>query len=53
MIFSNDLKLINQLKKELKDEYDLTDLGEVRWILGMEILRDRKEKTIPSHLSQK
>lgn len=51
MIFSNDLKLINQLKKELKDEYDLTDLGEAQWILGMEIIRDWKERTI--QLSQK
>jgi len=51
MIFSNMLALINQLKKELTDEYDLTDLGEAQWILGMEIIRDRKVKSI--ELSQR
>jgi hypothetical protein len=46
MIFSKSLKLINQLKKQLEAEYKLTDLGEAHWILGMEIIRDRKKKTI-------
>ena len=38
MIFANSLELINQLKAQLTTEYDLTDLGEVCWILGMEII---------------
>lgn len=51
LILSKDQKVINQLKVRLAAEYDLTDLGEARWILGMEIIRDREKRMI--ELSQR
>jgi len=32
---------IQKLKAQLKKEFDMKDLGEVKKILGMEIIRDR------------
>jgi transposase InsO family protein len=46
LMLSKDQKIIDQLKVKLAAEYDLTDLGEARWILGMEIIRDRDKHTI-------
>jgi hypothetical protein len=46
MMLSKDKKMIDELKKRLAGEYKLTDLGEARWILGMEIIRDRNKRTI-------
>jgi hypothetical protein len=43
----NKLKrMIDELKARLLAEYELTDLGEARWILGREIIRDREKRTI-------
>jgi Reverse transcriptase (RNA-dependent DNA polymerase) len=36
-----DLKVINQDKEMLKRTYQMTDLGEITWILGMHVTRDR------------
>ena len=46
MILSKDQRVIDQLKVLLAAEYELTDLGEARWILGMEIIRDHNKRTI-------
>jgi len=46
MIFSKDLNLISKLKQQLQGKYELTDLGEAHWILGMEIICDHEKKTI-------
>lgn len=43
--------MIDDLKTRLTCEYDLKDLREAHWILGMEIIRDRDKGTI--QLSQK
>jgi hypothetical protein len=37
---------IDRFKRELKGFYGITDLGEIRWLLGFEIWRDRKNRTI-------
>jgi Reverse transcriptase (RNA-dependent DNA polymerase) len=46
LMFVNSLHHIKELKKQLASHFELTDLGEVRWILNMEIFRDRKRRTI-------
>ena len=38
LILSKSLDAINRLKGQLSQEYELTDLGEAHWILGMEII---------------
>jgi hypothetical protein len=51
LIAGPDLEEINQLKKSLTKRFEMTDLGECSFYLGMEIKRDRRNKTI--WLSQK
>jgi len=46
LILSKDQKVIYQLKVLLVAEYELTNLGEVHWILGMEIIRDCDKRTL-------
>jgi hypothetical protein len=43
---SNDLNAIEQDKVKLKQKYQMTDLGDISWILGMHITRDRDKGTI-------
>jgi hypothetical protein len=43
---SNDLNAIEQDKVKLKQKYQMTDLGDIFWILGMRITRDRNKGTI-------
>ncbi|KIK11065.1 hypothetical protein PISMIDRAFT_19844 [Pisolithus microcarpus 441] len=38
LILSKCTRAIKKLKEALMKEYDLLDLGEARWILGMEII---------------
>ena len=42
--------LIVKFKVEIAKHVNITDLGEIHWILGIEIIRNRKQHTI--HLSQ-
>jgi hypothetical protein len=37
-----DIKVINQDKEMLKKTYQMSDLGEITWILGMHVTRDRE-----------
>ena len=46
LIFSKNLNAIKRLKAQLSEHFEITDLGEARWILGMEVIRDRKLGTI-------
>lgn len=46
LILSKCTRAIEKLKQALVKEYDLSDLGEARWILGMEIIRDRDKRII-------
>jgi hypothetical protein len=38
---SKNLETINQDKEALKKYYEMTDLGEIAWILGIRVTRDR------------
>jgi hypothetical protein len=46
MMLSKDKKMIDELKKCFAGEYELTNLGEACWILGMEIICDCNKCTI-------
>ena len=46
LLFSDSLKAIKNVKFELNKRFEMTDLGEARWILGMEVKRDRKKRTL-------
>ena len=42
LIVAHDISLINDLKAQLKSEFEMKDLGAAKKILGMEIHRDRQ-----------
>ncbi|CDO75139.1 hypothetical protein BN946_scf184772.g6 [Trametes cinnabarina] len=46
LIFAKDRAAVDHIKLELGVPYEMSDLGEARWILGMEIIHDRARKTI-------
>ena len=46
LIFSKNLDAIKCLKSQLLDHFKITDLGEARWILGMEVVCDHWQRTI-------
>jgi hypothetical protein len=46
LILSASLEAMKALKENLKQRFEMTDLGEATWILGMEITRDRKNHTM-------
>ena len=51
LIAGNDSKAIAWIKGELRKRFEMKDLGEARVCLGLEITRDRANRTL--HLSQK
>jgi len=51
LIASKDKSLINKLKCQLSDEFEMKDLGATKKILGLEIHRDRKAGKL--YLSQR
>ena len=50
IIFGKDMASINDLKAQLNEEYEMKDLGELKYFLGIQVHRDRKRKII--HISQ-
>jgi hypothetical protein len=52
LILSDSLDLINKTKKELSSRFEMTDLGDVNWILNMEVTRNRPKRTIRLSQSQ-
>jgi hypothetical protein len=50
-IAASELQLIQDFKMNLRKYVEITDLGEIHWLLGLEIRRDRESRTI--HLSQR
>jgi Reverse transcriptase (RNA-dependent DNA polymerase) len=50
IIFGKDMASINALKAQLNEEYEMKDLGELKYFLGIQVHRDRERKII--HLSQ-
>ena len=46
LIASKDKGEIQKLKQQLGSEFEMKDLGPAKKILGMEIIRDRKQGTL-------
>jgi hypothetical protein len=46
LLFTNMPRLMDRLKGQLKTKFDITDLGEPKKIVGIEITRNRPERTI-------
>ena len=46
LIVGHDKNMINRLKKDLDSRYEMKDLGPIQQILGMKIMRDRKNKKL-------
>lgn len=51
LIASKNVKEIEKLKAQMKNKFEMKDLGEVKKILGMEITRNRKKSLV--YLTQK
>ncbi|KAJ3474391.1 hypothetical protein NLI96_g12482 [Meripilus lineatus] len=50
-IVANSLRFLSKFKERISQRFEMTDLGEIRFLLGFEITRDRPARTI--HLSQR
>ena len=50
-IAASERKLVDDFKARLSKHVEVTDLGELHWMLGIEVKRDREAGTI--HLSQR
>ena len=46
VIADNDVNLREEVKKQLSNKFKLKDLGDLKWCLGLRIVRDRKMKTL-------
>src|SRR5579859_8019846 len=46
IIFSKDMASINDLKVQLNKEYEMKDLGELKYFLGIQVHCDREQKII-------
>ncbi len=45
LLLGPDLAKIGQLKKQLSDRFRMKDIGAISWYLGMEVTRDRANRT--------
>ncbi|THH04538.1 hypothetical protein EW146_g10151 [Bondarzewia mesenterica] len=45
-LLANSLVAIDEMKDALNHAFEMTDLGEIHWLLGIEIKRDRGARTI-------
>jgi hypothetical protein len=50
IVIGNDIALINKTKSDLKKEFEMKDLGELQYFLGIQVSRDRKNRRM--HLNQ-
>jgi hypothetical protein len=46
LMISKCLKRLEAVKRGLENHFEMTDLGEARWLLGVEIRRDRAKRTL-------
>jgi hypothetical protein len=46
ILMANDLAKLLQIKEELGKRFDMKDLGEIHYCLGIQVIRDRKKRTI-------
>ncbi|KAE9276996.1 hypothetical protein PR003_g28907 [Phytophthora rubi] len=46
ILFAPNIKLINEMKRIFIERFEMKDLGELHYILGWEVTRNRQERTI-------
>ena len=46
LVFGPNIKEINKIQKELSKDLELTNLGPISFFLGMEINRNKEERTL-------
>ena len=46
LLLGSNKQLLNKLKKRLMDRFEMTDMGDVSRVLGMNVVRDRKNEKI-------
>jgi hypothetical protein len=46
LIFAESINILTSFKRELSNTFPISDLGEARWILNMEIICNRNDRTI-------
>ena len=46
LILSNELNRLNKFKQDLSRVFDMKDIGEAQFVLGIQIIRDRKNRTL-------
>ncbi|KAK1591530.1 hypothetical protein Q3G72_009150 [Acer saccharum] len=46
LLIGNDVGVLTSVKEWLAKQFDMKDLGEASFILGIQVIRDRKNKTI-------
>jgi hypothetical protein len=49
IILASNVDVINELKASLESEFEMSDLGELHFFLGVHFERDRKTRTITMH----
>ena len=49
---SNSREMLDRFKRSLMEKFEMKDLGELRWFLGMRITRDRGRRTLGIDQSQ-
>jgi hypothetical protein len=50
IILGKDLNSIDKVKRELQAEFEMKDLGELQYFLGIQVLRDRSKRRL--HINQ-
>ena len=46
LLIGNDVATLSSVKVWLAKQFDMKDLGEASYVLGIQLFRDRKNKTI-------
>ena len=46
LLIGNDVETLSIVKKWLAEQFQIKDLGEASYILGIQIIRDRKNKLL-------
>jgi len=51
IIVGSSIDLVNVFKKSIAAQFKIKDLGELKWVLGVEVRRNRQERTLELHQS--
>ena len=46
LLIGNDVDILSNVKKWLAEQFQMKDLGEASYVLGIQIIRDRKNKLL-------